>query len=153
MALWKKLLIGVGVFFVAMVILGLLVGEDTAEDEGKGTFTEPTTSEPTTSESETPEPATPLQPEPEAAEESEAPTTEAAPEPKGLTDADIAREAEAYIKMNWGMGTDQSWQSFECTAGMTCWQPYVVGFEFANGILRPTLQIDRSSAVICNGPR
>lgn len=59
MALWKKLLIGLGVFFVAMVILGLLVGEDTAEDEGRGTFTEPTTSE-----SETTEPATPLAPPP-----------------------------------------------------------------------------------------
>lgn len=57
MALWKKLLIGIGVFFVAMVILGMLVSEDTAEDEGKGTFTEPTTSA-----SETTEPATPLAP-------------------------------------------------------------------------------------------
>lgn len=61
MALWKKVLIGVGVFFVAMVILGLLVGEDKAQDEGKGT-----SSEPTTSESETAEPATPLAPPPAA---------------------------------------------------------------------------------------
>ena len=40
------------------------------------------------------------------------------------------------------MAPDASWQGFQCTAGMTCWQPYVVRFEFSSGVLRPTLQID-----------
>jgi hypothetical protein len=127
MALWKKVLIGVGVFFVAMMLLGLIVGEDA--EEGGVALTETVTVEPDT----------PLQPEPEAAEVAESPATEPEPvpepEPEGLSDEDIAREAEAFIKMNWGMGADQSWQSFECTAGMTCWQPYVVDFTFADGVV------------------
>ncbi|MGV0738259.1 hypothetical protein ABQF35_14135 [Mycobacterium syngnathidarum] len=65
MAMWKKLLIGIGVFFVAMVVLGLIVGEDTDKDEVAATDPTTTTSAaaaPSTSPEAPPTPAAPAAP-------------------------------------------------------------------------------------------
>ncbi|MCT7372647.1 hypothetical protein [Mycolicibacterium llatzerense] len=146
---WKKVLIGIGVFFVAWIILGVIIGPDKgkksetaapAATTTTASTTSPAAQETTASATSTPAAAS------AAPQPAPAPAAEIAPLPPAVSsDQQIATAAEKYIKENWSMAPDASWQAFECTAGMTCWQPYVVHFEFASGVLRPTLQIDRTS--------
>lgn len=140
--LWQKLLIGVGVLFVALVILGLVIGPDKKADTAAPAATTPSstlsTTTSTASVSSTSAPAPSAASVPAAAPVPEVTSTA----PVVSADQQVAAAAETYVKENWGMSPDASWQSFQCTAGMTCWQPYVVRFEFSSGVLRPTLQID-----------
>ncbi len=141
---WKKVLIGTGVFFLAWIILGLIIGPDKKTDTATPNSTAATT--PAASTTTTAPPTSPPAPTATSPTAAPAPTTTTAPPAPAVSgDQQIATAAENYIKENWGMAPDASWQAFECTAGMTCWQPYVVQFEFQSGVLRPTLQIDRTS--------
>lgn len=139
--LWQKLLIGVGVLFVSLVILGLIVGPDKKADTAAPTATTPAASAPATT------PAASVSSTSAQAPSASTPAAAPVPEvtstaPVASADQQVAAAAETYVKENWGMAPDAPWQVFQCTAGMTCWQPYVVRFEFSSGVLRPTLQID-----------
>jgi hypothetical protein len=145
-----KILVGIGVFFVAMMILGLIVGpQDKPTDKAAPAATSPSTATPTSAAAPA-STAAPAAPVTEAAASPPAPVATspqpaAEPAPAVSGDQQVATAAESYVKQNWGMSPNASWQSFECTPGITCWQPYVVRFAFESGILRPTLQIDRNA--------
>jgi len=140
--LWHKLLIGVGVLFVALVILGLIVGPDKKAETAAPAATSPAASTPSTTTSTASMSSTSAA-APSASVPAAAPVPEArSSAPVVSADQQVAAAAEAYVKENWGLAPDASWQGVQCTAGMTCWQPYIVRFEFSSGVLRPTLQID-----------
>lgn len=122
----KVLLIAAGVFALLLVI-GLVVGEDT-----KGTATEPAEVEVTQQDEP---PAEPQAVEPPAEPEQ--------------SDQQIAQAAEQYMKDSLGFSGDWHEYSARCLADTTldadrCWQPYVNGFTYNSGVLRVALQVDRS---------
>ncbi|MCV7104225.1 hypothetical protein [Mycolicibacterium chitae] len=129
----KKILIGIGIILALLIVVALATGEDSS-DESKAD--EATTSVPT--EDVVPPPAP----------DRVTPTDEQVAE-DALRDGQIAEVAEQYMKTS--LMFEGPWSSYaeRCLADATldparCWQPYVNNFDFSNGILRVTLQVDRS---------
>jgi len=61
------------------------------------------------------------------------------------SDAAVATAAENVIRDNFQIPPGQPFQMYEChSTGELCWVQYITGFRFGTGLLKVTVQVDRS---------
>lgn len=64
------------------------------------------------------------------------------------TDTEVAAAAEAVIRQNFALKPDEPFAMYQCRSeGEMCWLQYITGFAYDAGVLRVTVQVDRSSAM------
>ena len=71
--------------------------------------------------------------------------TSASATESAASDAAVATAAENVIRDNFQIAPGQPFQMYEChSTGALCWVRYITGFQFSTGLLKVTVQVDRS---------
>jgi hypothetical protein len=72
-------------------------------------------------------------------------TSSATVSESAASDAAVATAAENVMRDNFQIPPGQPFQMYECqSTGALCWVQYITGFKFSTGLLKVTVQVDRS---------